>query len=649
MNLSIFKQIKRLFLPSLVFSLLLISCSEEKTLDSSEIPSIEKQKLTIKAPSLIRETKISTRITVDADRKDNEWTNSEPITWVKGDAFKVKFLGTGNSEVETFTLSSIDDNDAYFEGTPPGEGEYGVYAFYPASKATFDATAPNLGTEKTLDMFHEQTQIGNDYSHLGSTAYMYDKVATTANTGVYVNADGSLREDLILHFKHLTSLIRFHVTNETGTSIKVESIKMSFSGEGSQLYKTVKFDESTGVVTIDESASDNEYNELTLKIDESPSIPKNNSFDGYMSLFPTKGYDSTSAEEYYNFEVAYHTADDPSERFNVNIPIAVKDMHFGGDKYAKFEAGKRYVLLLYLEEIEENIGFGVLINEVYSSGPDWIELYNDSDEDIDISGFRLQDDKGAEEEYIIPEGTVITAKSYLVFEEYDFGFGLSSSNGDKVVLLDLNLAIVDQVILPPMVGNRSYGRVTDGAAEWIVFDRPTKGQDNSTEFEEEDVDPTLFEHIILNEICGEQKYVEIYNKGSEEVSLAGLILERNEGVSSYSFTSTDVIPAGAYRLILFNSHPLSLETNDAFVDWRVLSGISDQQTLSIQLITTNRAVISSFQRGTARWGDTEDVDRVRQYSYSRQDDGTWGYASYTPGAVNGTKVLDIINPGYTAQ
>jgi CotH protein. len=343
MNLLIFKQIKRLFLPTLFFSLLLISCSEERALYLPEVPSIEKQKLTIKASSLSKETKsVTTRITVDADRKDNIWTNSEPITWVEGDAFKVKFLGTENSEyVETFTLSSIDDNDAYFDGTPPEEGGYGVYAFYPASKATFEAT------EKKLTMPREQIQKGNDYSHLGKTAYMYDKVATTANTGVYVNADGSLSEDLTLNFKHLTSLIRFHVTNNTGTSIKVESIKMSFSGANSQLYKTVKFDESTGMVTLDESAIDNEYDDLTLKIEESPSISANGTFDGYMSIFQTNGYESTSTE-YYNFEVSFYTTEDPTEIFNVDIPIDVKDMNFGGDKLAKFEAGKRYVIILDL-------------------------------------------------------------------------------------------------------------------------------------------------------------------------------------------------------------------------------------------------------------------------------------------------------------
>ena len=305
------------------------------------------------------------------------------------------------------------------------------------------------------------------------------------------------------------------------------------------------------------------------------------------------------------------------------------------------------------DDPEEKSDLEVFINEVYSSNPDWIELYNASDKEVDISGFIMQDDKGANEEFIIPEGTKISAKSYLVFNEgTDFSFGLSSTNGDKVVLLDLQLSIVDEVTLPKMEDGKSYGRVTDGADVWKIFDKPTKGMDNATEIEPEPepepVDPSLFEQIILTEICGEQKYVEIYNKGSEEVSLVGLALERNEGASSYIFTSTDVIPAGAYRLILFNSHPDELEDNDTYVGWDVSSGISDQQTLSIQLITISGDVVSSFQRGEFPWG-TSGADREREYSYSRMDDGTWAYAGFTPGAANGEKVNEIVNPDYTAQ
>ncbi|MHC4734548.1 MAG: lamin tail domain-containing protein, partial [Planctomycetota bacterium] len=63
----------------------------------------------------------------------------------------------------------------------------------------------------------------------------------------------------------------------------------------------------------------------------------------------------------------------------------------------------------------------VVINEVMShsnAGPDWIELYNTSDEAINIGGWFLSDNDRDEPnlmKYRIPDGTTIDPNSYLVF------------------------------------------------------------------------------------------------------------------------------------------------------------------------------------------------------------------------------------------
>lgn len=79
----------------------------------------------------------------------------------------------------------------------------------------------------------------------------------------------------------------------------------------------------------------------------------------------------------------------------------------------------------------------VVINEVQSNdpadGPDWIELANPTDTDLDISGIVIKDDDDSHE-YTIPEGTVIPANGYLVITEDDFGFGLGKN--DQVRLFE---------------------------------------------------------------------------------------------------------------------------------------------------------------------------------------------------------------------
>ena len=96
---------------------------------------------------------------------------------------------------------------------------------------------------------------------------------------------------------------------------------------------------------------------------------------------------------------------------------------------------------------------GLYINEVYSSNPDWVELYNSTDKEIDLSNFILQDDKGAAEEFKIPAGTKIAPKSYLILDA--FSFGLSSSNGDELKLFDSKNGLMEELLTALPTGRNS--------------------------------------------------------------------------------------------------------------------------------------------------------------------------------------------------
>ncbi len=110
-------------------------------------------------------------------------------------------------------------------------------------------------------------------------------------------------------------------------------------------------------------------------------------------------------------------------------------------------------------------GISVVINEInYNSAstfdvPDWIELANPNDTDIDVSHWTLRDSQD-DHSYRLPWGTRIPANSFLVvarnrdkFKTFfphvepvlgDLGFGLSSS-GDQVRLFDDFGLLVDSV------------------------------------------------------------------------------------------------------------------------------------------------------------------------------------------------------------
>lgn len=90
----------------------------------------------------------------------------------------------------------------------------------------------------------------------------------------------------------------------------------------------------------------------------------------------------------------------------------------------------------------------VVINELLANsagaGPDWIELHNTTDQDIDIGGWYLSDDADDLTQYRIAPGTILPAGGYIVFyEDEHFGndadpgcqtpFGLAK-DGEKVYL-----------------------------------------------------------------------------------------------------------------------------------------------------------------------------------------------------------------------
>ncbi len=121
----------------------------------------------------------------------------------------------------------------------------------------------------------------------------------------------------------------------------------------------------------------------------------------------------------------------------------------------------------------------VVINEIYTfsnqsdiTDLDFIELYNTSNETVDISGLKMWEGGGNAEAWIIPAGSTIPAKGYFVVECDKYflhadpvnypAWGLSK-NDELIVLADCGMEIIEQVQAPNMSTDEAWGRKTDGA------------------------------------------------------------------------------------------------------------------------------------------------------------------------------------------
>ena len=126
---------------------------------------------------------------------------------------------------------------------------------------------------------------------------------------------------------------------------------------------------------------------------------------------------------------------------------------------------------------------GAVINEVVAraldDGPDWIELYNDGDVEIDLTGWSITDDgEGPDHTQVFAAGPVIAAGDFALLERgIDFAFGLGGA--DAVRLYNADGVLVDETTWLEAVAGQSWGRSEDGSGDFVVLEPPTPGAANS--------------------------------------------------------------------------------------------------------------------------------------------------------------------------
>ena len=114
---------------------------------------------------------------------------------------------------------------------------------------------------------------------------------------------------------------------------------------------------------------------------------------------------------------------------------------------------------------------------------DWIELYNDSDKEIEIFGLSLSDDENNLNKFRLPIAT-IPARGYKVIYltgginiENEICANFKLSDNDQKIILSGNGKIIDEVKIIPLEDNVSYGLKDK---KWLYFYTPTPGGENNT-------------------------------------------------------------------------------------------------------------------------------------------------------------------------
>ena len=162
--------------------------------------------------------------------------------------------------------------------------------------------------------------------------------------------------------------------------------------------------------------------------------------------------------------------------------------------------------------------------------------------------------------------------------------------------------------------------------------------------------------VVLNELSGADKFIELYNTTDKEVSLEGLCLVKydssKDGGKSTTWTGKAGMKIAAKGFVVLESSDLSDPAEDGdpayayeSADHVFKGGLSGKKNVKIELLDATEKVLDTFVRGEegAGWNQVSGFNNDKKHTFSRCPDGTgaWAYADPTKGKANGAKVADI--------
>ena len=194
------------------------------------------------------------------------------------------------------------------------------------------------------------------------------------------------------------------------------------------------------------------------------------------------------------------------------------------------------------------------INEIKTNRegdtPAFVELYNHSPFEIDLSGVTLTDSID-EQKYTFAKGTTLAGGGTLAVDESALGFEFAPDRGVVWLFNAKGNRVLDALHYRPQPDRYSLGRSVDGSVQWNHFAEPTSGQANAAPFQH----AVVINEIMYNPISldDNDEYVELHNHGDKAVDLSNW--EFNDGIT-FTFPDMTMLPAAGYLVVAKNREQL---------------------------------------------------------------------------------------------
>jgi hypothetical protein len=189
-----------------------------------------------------------------------------------------------------------------------------------------------------------------------------------------------------------------------------------------------------------------------------------------------------------------------------------------------------------------------VVQDEFGEWDDFVELYNDEDHAVDLSGMYLSDHPGQPRMWRIPDGTVIGSKSFLLVWADDqpeqgplhatFRLG---AGGETVSLShrdDQGGVLIDALTYPGLGADESYGHYPEasGLLRSFCVVTPSGANDPETDCSiKTNPTPRVYinewlasnDGVVLDEFGGADDFLELYNDEDVPVDLGGRHLTDN--------------------------------------------------------------------------------------------------------------------------
>lgn len=370
-------------------------------------------------------------------------------------------------------------------------------------------------------------------------------------------------------------------------------------------------------VTLNYNVNEGSYTEVAMS----------NSGSTYTGVIPAQALDATV--NYYI--VAKSTNDDITTSATVTFVVGATPINYSG---------------LVLNELNGNDKF--------------IEIYNRGNEVIPMAGVQLFKDSGTEATWTCDERSINPGEFLLLYSEdvvisgeamegypeaLVFHSGLSAKKPVRIELKNPTGTTLDDfnLITCVMTCPASYTRVPDGTGSWFhaaATPGAANSTDNSTPVEGlEGGDPVFgtLADIVLNELNGNTKFIELYNKGTLPVEIEGCYIIKDEEDTTWTADNI-TIEAGDYLLLYSEDVVVVGGAQEGYPENLVFhSGLSGKKSVAIQLFAPDNTTVDVFLRGDelgGTWGTS--ITNANESSFARCPNGTGDFklAAATPDAAN---------------